>query len=132
MAIRQTWRKDENPTGFDDYDRRMRNWQRWRLGNKQMLIRGNSPNAYTLLSSGIYNRTDPRQREAIIPLLIGEAEDTEAAIHRLEPGMRKVVEVFYLAHGSLHRKARLCGCRRERVLLILDMARRRIMANLRR
>lgn len=128
MAIRQTWPKSGSVKACDDYERRMRNWQRWRLQNRRALILGNSPLAHTMLSSGIYNRTDPRQREALMPLLLGEAEDTERAVQSLSFEWRRAVEVFYIEQGSLHKKARLCGCRRERLQELLEQARPKILS----
>lgn len=106
----------------------MRNWQRWRLQNRRALILGNSPLAHTMLSSGIYNRTDPRQRDVLMPLLLGEAEDTERAVRSLSFESRRAIEVFYLEPGSMHKKARLCGCRRERLQELLEQAKHQILA----
>ena len=111
----------------DDYERRMQNWRRWRLGGGSLASTGGSPLAYERMASGIYERFEARNREAKVPLLEGEAMDTDRAVRALERALRAAVETMYLAKGSLHAKARSCGCRREGLLMRLDLARVRIL-----
>ena len=113
---------------YDEYERRMLNWRRWRETSN--LVTGDNPSIYSILASGIYNRTDPRHREVTVPMLVGEAQDTERAVRTLPPALRRAVEVWYLERGGMHRKANSCGCRRETLLMRLDVARSRILAAL--
>lgn len=116
------------PRTTDDYERRMSNWRRWRLGGAAALVKRNSPLAFTLLSSDLYNRTEPRHRDATLPLLVGEAEDTQRAVQALEPAFRRVVEVWYLERGGVAHKARLVGCRKQAMIERVTMARQRLLA----
>ena len=113
---------------MDDYERRMSNWRRWRLGGAAALIKRNSPLAFTLLSSDLYNRTSPRLRDAVLPLLVGEAEDTQRAVQALPPAMRRVVEVWFLEKGPVSYKARMVGCRKQALMERVRLARPHIMA----
>jgi hypothetical protein len=105
----------------EDYERRMQNWRRWRLGGGDTST-GASPSVYQIMASGIYNRHEARYRESTIPLLVGEAMDTERAVRSLDRALRAAVETVYLARGSLASKARSCGCRREALLERLRIA----------
>jgi hypothetical protein len=123
---------DRVPITFaDDYDRRMWNWRHWWLHSNTPGT-GYAPSIYGVLASGIYNRTDPRNREASMPALEGEAADTDRAIQAIQPGLRAVVHIFYLQTGSLAQKARMLGCRKESMLERLRMARRAILTELTR
>lgn len=119
------------PTFADDYDRRMANWRRWRLYGDTPGS-GSAPAIYEALSTGIYNRTDPRRRDATMPLLYGEAEETDAAVRSLAANLRQSIEVCYLQSGGLERKARICGCRRDTFKERLASARVAILAELTR
>ena len=110
-----------------DFERRMQNWRRWRLGGGSLAKTGGSPAAYERMASGLYDRFQPRNRESSVPLLEGEAMDTDRAVRALERALRAAVETMYLAKGSLHAKARSCGCRREGLLMRLDIARAQIL-----
>jgi hypothetical protein len=81
------------------------------------------------MASGIYERFEARNREAKVPLLEGEAMDTDRAVRALSRALRAAVETMYLAKGSLHAKARSCGCRREGLLMRLDIARGQILSH---
>ena len=105
-----------------DYERRMQNWSRWRRGGAAALVKRNSPLAYTRPSTDLYNRTDPRIRDAMSPLLVGEAEDTERGVQALQPALRRVVEVCHLERGPKALKARMCGCRQKTMFERLTMA----------
>lgn len=119
------------PTFADDYDRRMSNWRRWRLFGSTPGS-GSSPAIYQALAIGIYNRTDPRRREATMPMIDGEAADTDHAVRSLSASLRQAVEVFYLQSGGIERKARQCGCRRDTFKERLQAARVAILAELQR
>lgn len=115
--------------GNEDYERRMQNWRRWRLGGGSLASTGADPSVYQVLASGIYNRYEPGYRESKIPLLVGEAMDTERAVRSLHRSLRAAVETMYLAPGGINAKARCCGCRREGLLQRLEIARGAIMSH---
>lgn len=98
-----------------DYRRRMDNWRRWRISERRSL--GGSPYP-------VYNLTPrPPRGENIMPLLVGEAEETDQAVQALPAQLRRAVEVWYLREGSINQKRKMLGCRRERMLELLDDAR---------
>lgn len=97
-----------------DYRRRMENWRRWRLSERRTL--GGSPYP-------VYNLTPrPPRGENIMPLLAGEAAETEHAVQALRAELRRVVEVWYLHEGSVNQKRKMLGCRRERMRHLLGEA----------
>lgn len=114
--------------GNEDYERRMQNWRRWRLGGGDTST-GASPSVYEIMASGIYNRHEPGYRESTIPLLVGEAMDTERAVRSLDRALRAAVETMYLARGSLKAKARCCGCRVDAFKQMLEIAHGLILSN---
>lgn len=97
-----------------DYKRRMDNWRRWRISERRSL--GSSPYP-------VYNLTPrPPRGENIMPLLVGEAEETDQAVQALPAQLRRAVEVWYLRGGSINQKRKMLGCRRERMLALLEEA----------
>ena len=101
-----------------EYERRMNNWKLWRISERRSI--GGSPYP-------IYNLTPrPPRGENIMPLLMGEAEDTDKAVQALPPELRRAVEVWYLRTGTLNQKRKMLGCRRERMMDLLEKARLRI------
>ena len=83
-----------------DFVRRMRNWARWWDGAGQDGI------------SQVYALGAPvdRYREAPMPTLCGEAEDTDAALHRIGARYEQVVRMWWLHEGrSLREHARKRG-----------------------
>ncbi len=101
-----------------DYERRMNNWKLWRISERRSI--GGSPYP-------IYNLTPrPPRGENIMPLLMGEAEDTDKAVQALPPELRRAVEVWYLGTGTVNQKRKMLGCRRERMMDSLEKARLRI------
>ena len=105
----------------DDYDyrRRMDNWRRWRISERRSL--GGSPYP-------VYNLTPrPPRGENIMPMLVGEAEETDQAVQALPLDLRRAIEVWYLREGSLDQKRKMLGCRRERMLELVGEARGRIL-----
>ena len=106
-----------------DYRRRMDNWQRWRISERRSL--GGSPYP-------VYNLTPrPPRGENIMPLLVGEAEETDQAVQALPAQLRRALEVWYLREGSINQKRKMLGCRRERMLELLDDARAALLGFLR-
>jgi hypothetical protein len=102
-----------------DYRRRMDNWRRWRIFERRSL--GSSPYP-------VYNLTPrPPRGENIMPILAGEAEETDRAVQALPAQLLRAVEVWYLREGSINQKRKMLGCRRERMLQLLDEARRLIV-----
>ena len=100
----------------------MNNWRMWRISNRRSI--GGSP-------FPIYNLTPrPPRGENILPILTGEAEETERAVLALSPLLRRAVEVWYLHTGSMNEKRRMLQCRRERVLELVEQARREITSQL--
>lgn len=105
-----------------DYKRRMNNWRLWRLSERRSL--GGSPYP-------IYNLTPrPPRGENVMPILAGEAQETEDAIRALPPPLQRAVEVWYLREGSINQKRKMLGCRRERMFNLLREARVKIQGTL--
>lgn len=103
-----------------EYERRMNNWKYWRISERRSI--GGSPYP-------IYNLTPrPQRGENIMPMLMGEAEDTDQAVQRLPQDLRRAVEVWYLRVGTVNQKRRMLGCRRERMMELLEQARSQIRA----
>ena len=101
-----------------EYQRRMSNWQRWTLSERRSL--GGSPYP-------VYNLTPrPPRGENIMPILAGEAQETDDAIQKLAVPLRRAVEVWYLREGTVNQKRKMLGCRRERMFDQLEEARRLI------
>ena len=101
-----------------EYERRMNNWKLWRISERRSI--GGSPYP-------IYNLTPrPPRGENIMPLLMGEAEDTDQAVQGLPQELRRAVEVWYLRTGTVNQKRKMLGCRRERMMDLLEQARLRI------
>ena len=110
-----------NPADFD-YERRMNNWRMWRLSERRSI--GGSP-------FPIYNLTPrPPRGENVMPILAGEAEETDTAVMNLRPALRRTVEVWFLAKGSVNQKRKMLGCRRERMFELLLEARDAILGRL--
>ena len=65
-----------------------------------------------------------------MPILAGAAQETDDAIQKLAAPLRRAVEVWYLREGAVNQKRKMLGCRRERMLALLDEARVKIRASL--
>src|SRR5881394_2815373 len=89
----------EKLVGSDfEYERRMNNWRLWRLSERRSF--GGSP-------FPIYNLTPrPPRGENIMPILAGEAEETDTAVMNIRPALRRAVEVWFLAKAASIRNAR--------------------------
>lgn len=102
-----------------DYERRMNNWRLWRLSEGRSF--GGSPYP-------VYNLTPrPPRGENIMPILAGEAKETDRAVLSLTPALRKAVEVWFLSNASVNQKRKMLRCRRERMYELLDRARSGVM-----
>ena len=105
-------------SGDFDYERRMNNWRMWRLSERRSL--GGSPYP-------VYNLTPrPPRGENIMPILAGEAEETDQIVMRLGAAVRRAVEVWYLSSASVNQKRKMLACRRERMFELLEEARKAI------
>jgi len=105
-----------------EYERRMNNWRMWRISERRSV--GGSP-------FPIYNLTPrPPRGENMMPILAGEAEETERAVINLAPALRRAVEVWFLVPGSVNQKRRMLRCRRERIFELLLEARDAILRGL--
>jgi hypothetical protein len=105
-----------------EYERRMNNWRMWRVSERRSV--GGSP-------FPIYNLTPrPPRGENMMPILAGEAEETERAVMNLSPGLRRAVEVWFLTPGSVNQKRKMLRCRRERIFELLLEARAAILRGL--
>lgn len=97
-----------------EFERRMNNWRLWRMSERRSL--GGSPYP-------IYNLTPrPPRGENIMPILAGEAEETDRAVRALPAPLLRAVEVWYLRAGSLNQKRKMLGCRRERMFELVEEA----------
>ena len=113
------WRKSLGSAADFDYERRMNNWRMWRLSERRSI--GGSP-------FPVYNLTPrPPRGENVMPILVGEAEETEKAVMNLLPRLRRVVEVWFLAKGSVNQKRKMLRCRREKMFELLVEARDAIL-----
>ena len=105
-----------------EYERRMNNWRMWRLSERRSF--GGSPYP-------VYNLTPrPPRGENLMPILAGEAEQTDRVVAGLEAATRRAVEVWYLSTGTVNQKRKMLGCRRERMFELLQDARVKILAAL--
>ena len=105
--------------GDFEYQRRMNNWRLWRLSERRAY--GGSPYP-------IYNLTPrPPRSENIIPILAGEAEETDRVVSALPRELRRAVEIWFLATGTINQKRKMLGVRRERMFELLELARATII-----
>lgn len=58
----------------------------------------------------------------MIPILAGEAADTDLAVSSLKPELKRVVEVWYLLDATMAQKRKALRCRRERMMQLLALA----------
>ena len=105
-----------------EYERRMQNWRLWRLSERRSI--GGSPYP-------VYNLTPrPPRGENIMPILAGEALETDSAVQALPTSLRRAVEIWFLTSGSVNEKRKMARCRRERLFEMLEEARRELVARL--
>jgi len=90
--------------------RRIENWSRWYWGGGRG--GGGSPfPAYNLV-----NTLSMRESSHSIPIMIGEAEDTDHIMRRMHPEHTKALIVHHLSRGTPRNKARQCKCKTVRTL----------------
>ncbi len=123
MALVHPWaemramQKDSEMTkaASHEYERRMNNWRMWRISDGKS--RGGSP-------FPVYNLTPrPPRGENIMPILAGEAEETDQAVRSLPTNLLRAIEIWYLTAGTVNAKRKMLGCRRERMMQMLEEAR---------
>jgi hypothetical protein len=106
-------------TKIVEYERRMNNWRLWKISERRSL--GGSPYP-------VYNLSPrPPRGENIMPILSGEAQQTDEAVRALPPNLRRAVEVWFLYGGSINDKRKMLRCRRERMMDLLEQARSQIL-----
>jgi hypothetical protein len=106
-------------TKIVEYERRMNNWRLWKISERRSL--GGSPYP-------VYNLSPrPPRGENIMPILSGEAQQTDEAVRALPPNLRRAVEVWFLYGGSINDKRKMLRCRRERMMELLEQARSQIL-----
>jgi hypothetical protein len=87
---------------IEDIERRLLNWARWRAGAGAGGMGYSAVNLESAGGSGGY-------REATIPTLDCEAEQTDRAVASLVSEIRATLELVYLGRGTMAEKARrLC------------------------
>lgn len=96
--------------------RLMTNWVRWKTGAPMgMAVSG----AYDLEAPG-------RREETSIPLLNGEASDTDEAIDLLPEELQLVIAEYWLRKGTIRQKFHRCRCSERTFYRRLHQAHRRI------
>ena len=105
-----------------EYERRMNNWRLWRASERRSF--GGSPYP-------VYNLTPrPPRGENVMPILAGEAEETERAVLAMPDSLRRAVEIWFLRAGTVNQKRKMLRCRREKMFELLEQARVMITAGL--
>ncbi len=87
--------------------RRLENWGRWYWGADGTRARSPFP-AYNLV--GAFCTLDATSK---IPLLMGEAEDTDLILRGMHPDHVKALIVNYLSRGTPKQHAARCKCRKS-------------------
>lgn len=109
----------------EELERRCLNWARWKDGVGQ----GGLGWAVVYLSSAGSGRDG--YREAKVPTLDVEAEQTDRAIQSLESHLRRTVEVYYLGTGSMEERCRHLQVSRPTIYTRIDQAHEALAAWLR-
>lgn len=87
---------------IEDIERRLLNWVRWKFGATSGGL------GYAAVRYGA-STASAGYREAVIPTIDCEAEETDRAVMALDSPLRATVEVVYLRNEPMRRKAaRLC------------------------
>ena len=87
---------------IEDIERRLLNWSRWRAGA------GSGGMGYAAVNMESSGGSDG-YREATIPTMDCEAEETDRAVMSLASELRATVELVYTGRGTMAEKARrLC------------------------
>ena len=90
---------------IEEVERRLQNWARWKMG-------GGSGG---LGFAGVQLTSDTSRagyREAVIPTMDCEAEETDRAIGTLPSELRRTLEVVYLDGDGMASKAKKLACTR--------------------
>jgi hypothetical protein len=88
---------------IEDIERRLLNWQRWKIG------RSSGGLGYSTIDLTLANGGRDGYVEARVPTMDCEAEETDRAVNALASHLRATVEALYLGNGMLrHKAARLC------------------------
>lgn len=92
--------------------RRIENWARWYYGGHEGVDgRGNQLSpfpAYNLVNA--FSPRDPDQRK-YIPVMVGEAEDTDRIMRGMHPELVKALIVHCLSRGTPKSRAQRCKCK---------------------
>ena len=80
----------------DDIERRLLNWARWKVSGGQWLSIGQLERFGRGFAFGT-DRYRSGYRETVIPVLSGEALETDAAVEALAPSKRDAIRGWYLA-----------------------------------
>lgn len=106
---------------IDDIERRLQNWARWKLG----------PGGGDLGYARVDLTADTSRegyREARIPTLDCEAEETDRAVLALPSELRRTIELYYLHGGSVRRKAEMLCCTERAVHARVERAHQAIQS----
>ena len=106
---------------IEDIDRRLCNWARWSLGA--------GSGGLGFASSGMTREGGGYgYRDAVIPTVDCEAEETNRAVQSLDERLRLTLNEVYIGAGSMKRKAAGMGVSEAAVNLRLWDAHRRLAA----
>ena len=83
---------------IEDIERRLNNWARWKLGGTSGGLGFSKP--WLDREGGGYS-----YREAVIPIVDCEAEETDRGVQRLDDVTQETLEKVYIGSGSLARKS---------------------------
>jgi len=100
---------------IDDIERRLQNWARWKTSSGG----GSLGYARVQLAS---DTSREGYREARIPTLDCEAEETDRAVLALPSELRRTVELYYLGGGPMRRKAEILCCTERAVHARIERA----------
>lgn len=100
----------------EEMERRCLNWARWKNGEGQG---GLGYGSGGWMSSGADRGG---YREAKVPTLDVEAEQTDRAMQSLESALRRTVEVYYLGTGTMEERCRALQISRATIYVRVDKA----------
>lgn len=109
----------------EEMERRCLNWARWKNGEGQGGL------GY---GGGGWNWTGADRatfREARVPTLDAEAEQTDRAMQSLEPALALTVEVYYLSTGTMEERCSFLRISRATIYARVDRAHEALAAWLR-
>jgi hypothetical protein len=88
---------------LEDVERRLLNWARWKHGG------GSGALGYVTVQYGV-DTSKAAYRQAVVPTVDCEAEETDQAVTSLPVELRATVHEVYLGRGTAAERARLLGC----------------------